>query len=100
MNMSAMAAVLPSSPSAGGAAPRSGHGAPATGSTGFSGVLAGQHDSKPGLSALPDAGGKTEGKPGKPRERDADKEAADETSSPRDDQAMTLPQMALHIAAE
>lgn len=101
MNMPAIAAVLPSTLTATSSARGAGHGEPNSEATGFSNVLAGQHGTEPGKSAVQASGKKVEGKPGKAGEQAAEQAAADEAlARTADEQAMALPQIALHIAAE
>lgn len=101
MNMPAIAAVLPSTLTATSGARGAGHGEPDAEAARFSNVLARQHGTEAGSSAMQAPGKKTEGKPGKAGDQTAEKAAADEAlARTAGEQAMALPQIALHIAAE
>ncbi|AEC19324.1 hypothetical protein PT7_0784 [Pusillimonas sp. T7-7] len=101
MNMPAIAAVLPSTLTATSGARGAGHGEPDAEAARFSNVLARQHGTEAGSSAVQAPGKKTEGKPDKAGDQTAEQAAADEAlARTAGEQAMALPQIALHIAAE
>lgn len=103
MNTPAIAAVLPSAPVKTGNAPGAGRSdaEPDAGPSSFSNVLAGQHGAQAGGQTAPGKSAKAEAQHGQAEERNVDLPAADQALAKNiAEQGLTLPQLALHIAAE
>src|SRR5690606_33163738 len=100
MNTPALAAILPSAPASPSGVRGAGRGPADSEASGFSNVLEYQHSAEAGKPAVQEAGKKAEGKPGKTGEQAAEQAADDAQALNAGEQALALPQMALHIAAE
>ncbi|NYT86240.1 flagellar hook-length control protein FliK [Pollutimonas harenae] len=100
MNMPAIAAVLPSVPASSGSATGTARSETDPKTTGFSNVLARQHSVEAEKAAVQAAGKKIGGKADKAGEQAAEQAADEAQAQLASEQALALPQIALHIAAE